>query len=324
MRALRLTALDGPDALELADVPDPPAADGMALVEVHAAGVSFPDLLLTRGEYQIRPEPPFVPGIESAGVVREAPPGSGLEPGDRVCAVTMLGGFAELVAAPVATTLPIPDGMGFDAAAGLVMNFHTALFALERRAALRAGETVLVHGAGGGVGTAALQIARGLGARAIAVASTQVKRDAALATGAELALDGSGDWVAAAREATGGRGADVVVDPVGGEVLRQSIRALAPEGRLLVIGFASGEIPEVAVNRLLLRNVSLMGVNWGGFLAAEPAYARIAADRIAELHAAGAIAPVVGERYPLERGADALHALADRRAVGKPVIVVRP
>ena len=214
--------------------------------------------------------------------------------------------------------------MGFDAAAGLVMNFHTALFALERRAALRAGATVLVHGAGGGVGTAALQIARGLGARAIAVASTQVKRDAALATGAELALDGSGDWVAAAREATGGRGADVVVDPVGGEVLRQSIRALAPEGRLLVIGFASGEIPEVAVNRLLLRNVSLMGVNWGGFLAAEPAYARIAADRIAELHAAGAIAPVVGERYPLERGADALHALADRRAVGKPVIVVRP
>lgn len=323
MRALRLTALEGPDALELAEVPDPVPGGDSVLVEVHAAGVSFPDLLLTRGEYQLRPEPPFVPGIESAGVVREAPPGSGLEPGDRVCAVTMLGGFAELVAAPLATTLPIPGGMEFDAAAGLVMNFHTALFALERRAALRAGETALVQGAGGGVGTAALQVASGLGARAIAVGSTPAKREAALAAGAELALDGSGDWVAEVREATGGRGADVVVDPVGGEVLRRSIRALAPEGRLLVIGFASGEIPEVAVNRLLLRNVSLVGVNWGGFLAFEPGYPRAAADRIAGLHAAGAIAPVVGECYPLERGADALRSLADRGSVGKPVILVR-
>lgn len=324
MRALQLRSLDGPDALEVAELPDPEPGEDGVLVEVHAAGVSFPDLLLTRGEYQLRPEPPFVPGIESAGIVRAAPAGSGLSVGDRVCAVTMLGGFAELVAAPAASTLPIPEGMAFEAAAGLVMNHHTALFALERRAALREGEWVLVHGAGGGVGSAAVQVARGLGGRPIAVASDPAKREAALGAGAELTLDSAGDWVTAVREATGGRGADVIVDPVGGEVLGRSVRALAPEGRLLVIGFASGEIPEIAVNRLLLRNVSLVGVNWGGFLATDPGYLRAAAERIATLYAAGAVAPVVGERYPLECGADALRALADRTAVGKPVIVVRP
>lgn len=324
MRALLLRSLDGPDALEVAELPDPEPGEDAVLVDVHAAGVSFPDLLLTRGEYQLRPEPPFVPGIESAGIVRAAPLGSGLREGDRVCALTMLGGFAEVVAAPAASTLPIPEGMVFEAAAGLVMNHHTALFALERRAALREGEWVLVHGAAGGVGSAALQVARGLGGRPIAVASTASKREAALAAGAELAFDAADDWVAAVREATGGRGADVIVDPVGGEVLRRSVRALAPEGRLLVIGFASGEIPEVAVNRLLLRNVSLVGVNWGGFLATEPGYLRAAAERIATLHAAGAVDPVVGERYPLERGADALRDLEARRAIGKPVIVVRP
>ncbi len=320
---MRLSALEGPDALAIAEVPEPEPAPGTVLIDVHAAGVGFPDLLLTRGEYQIRPDPPFVPGIEVAGVVRAAPAGAEVAAGDRVCAVTALGGFAEVAAAPAATTFPIPVGMGFAAAAGLVMNHHTALFALERRAGLRAGETVLVHGAGGGVGTAALQVARGLGGRPIAVAGTPEKRDAAVAAGAEVALDPGEDWVAAVRELTGGRGADVVVDPVGGEILGQSLRALAPEGRLLVIGFASGEIPEVAVNRLLLRNVALVGVNWGGFLAVEPGYPRAAAARIAELHAAGAIDPVVGERYPLERGADALRALAARRAVGKPVLIVR-
>ncbi len=324
MRALRLSALKGPDALAIAEVPEPELAPGNVLIDVHAAGVSFPDLLLTRGEYQIRPDPPFVPGIEVAGVVRAAPDDAGVAAGDRVCAVTALGGFAEVASAAAATTFPIPGEMEFAAAAGLVMNYHTALFALERRAALRPGETVLVHGAGGGVGTAALQVARGLGARPIAVASTGEKRAAAVAAGAEVALDSGEDWVAAVRELTGGRGADVIVDPVGGEVLRQSVRVLAPEGRLLVIGFASGEIPEVAVNRLLLRNVALVGVNWGGFLAVEPGYAAAAAGRIAELRAAGAIDPVVGERYPLERGADALRALAERSAVGKPVLIVRP
>jgi len=321
---LRLTALEGPGALEVADLADPEPGEDAVLVEVHAAGVSFPDLLLTRGEYQIRPEPPFVPGIESAGVVLSAPPATGFRSGDRVCALTMLGGFAELVAAPAATTVPIPEGMSFEAAAGLVMNHHTALFALERRAALREGEWALVHGAGGGVGTAAIQVARALGGRAIAVASSPAKREAALAAGAEVALDATGDWVAAVREATGGRGADVIVDPVGGEIMLRSVRALASEGRLLVIGFASGEIPEIAVNRLLLRNVSLVGVNWGGFLATDPGYLRAAAERIAILHAAGAVDPVIGARYPLERGADALRDLEARRATGKPVIVVRP
>ena len=324
MRGLLLTSLTGPEALELVDdLPEPQTAEGMVIVDVQAAGASFPDLLLCRGEYQLRPEPPFVPGIEVAGTVRSAPAQSGLAPGDRVAAATMLGGWAEVAAAPAALTFGIPDNVGFEAAAGLVMNHHTALFALERRGRIQAGETVLVHGAGGGVGTAAVQVARALGGRVLAVASPGDKAAAAATAGAEVVLDPRSDWLAAVREATGGRGADVIVDPVGGDRFDQSLRCLAPEGRLLVIGFAEGRIPTVAVNRVLLRNADIVGVNWGGFVGGNADYALATGKRISGWLADGSLRPVVGATYPLHEGRQAMRDLAARTVAGKAVLTVR-
>jgi NADPH2:quinone reductase len=324
VRALVLTALEGPEALELTDVPDPEPGEGMVLIDVHAAGVSFPDLLLTRGEYQMKAEPPFVPGIEVAGVVRSAPEGSGLAPGDRVVAQTALGGFAEAAVAPANLTFALPERLSFAQGAGLVMNHHTAVFALARRGRLAVGETVLVHGAAGGVGTAAVQVANGLGAgRVIAVVSTEAKAEVARAAGAADTVIAGDEWVAEVRELTGGRGADVIVDPVGGERFGQSLRALAPEGRLLVIGFAEGSIPQLAVNRVLLRNVDIVGVNWGGFLSVDPSAAAEEAATIARLVESGHVDPVVGETFPLERGADALRSISRRAGTGKVVLAVR-
>ena len=324
MRCLQIESLDGPDALKVAEVADPAAGAGDVLIEVHAAGVSFPDLLLTQGLYQMKPELPFIPGVDVSGVVKTAPEGSSLSPGDRVAAMTGLGGFAELAVAPDLLTFPIPDSLSFEAAAGLVMNTHTAVFALQRRGAVQPGETVLILGAGGGVGTASIQVAEALGAKVIAVASSEATQAAARSAGATTVLDGSGDWGAEARELTEGRGVDVVVDSVGGDAFMAGLRALAPEGRLLVIGFAAGSIPEIAVNRILLRNVSVVGVNWGGFLAGHPNYATEAGEVIAKLLADGSLRPAVGSTYQLEDGPQALKDLAERRATAKSVIVVRP
>lgn len=327
MLALRVNELVGPDGLELATVDDPVAAEGMVLIEVHAAGVGFVDLLLTRGEYQVKPEPPFVPGIEVAGVVVDAgvgtDPDNGLEPGTRVAAVVPFGGFAELALAPSPVAFPIPDELGFDAAAALLINYQTAHLALTRRGRMRAGEAVLVHGAAGGVGTASIQVAKALGARVIAVAGGERKLDAARASGADEALDAGGDWVAGVRELTGGRGADLVVDPVGGDRFDQSMRCMAPEGRLLVVGFASGRIPEVAVNRLLLRHLDIVGVNFGGMLPFDQQFAGEAARELFDLVRAGAIDPVIGSRYSLAEGAQALRELDARESIGKPVLLAR-
>jgi NADPH2:quinone reductase len=323
MRALRLIELSGPDGLELADVPEPDAGEGMVLIDVHAAGVAFPDLLLTRGEYQIKADPPFVPGIEVAGVVREAPEGSVLAPGMRVAAQTALGGFAEVAAAPVGLTFAIPDAMTFEQASGFVMNYHTAWFGLARRGRLAAGEALLVHGAAGGVGSAAVQVGKGLGARVIAAVSDEAKEAVARDAGADAVVRVDGDWVGAVRELTDGRGADVVFDPVGGDRFELSPRCLAPEGRLLVIGFAEGRIPEIAANRVLLRNIDVVGVNWGGFLGAHPGLASEGAAALAELFERGFVRPLVGGTYPLEEGARALRDLDERRATGKLVLSVR-
>jgi NADPH2:quinone reductase len=313
MRALRLKSLDGPEALELVDVPEPEPVDGTVLIDVHAAGVSFPDLLLTRGEYQLRIEPPFVPGIELAGVAR-----SGEEAGRRVTAFTPFGGaFAEVALAPEAMTFRAPDNLSFAEAACLTLNYQTAVFALRRRGRLKAGETVLVHGAAGGVGTAAIQVAKASGARVIAVTSSPEKASIARQAGADETLDANGDWVAEAR------GANVVFDPVGGERLEQSLRCLAPEGRLLIVGFAGGRIPELAANRILLRQIDVVGVNWGSLLGSDPGYVHETALEIARMAEEGAIRPVVSRRYPLEDGAQALRDLAERRATGKLVIETR-
>ena len=324
MRALQLQRLDGPEGLALVDMPEPEAADAV-LIDVVAAGVSFPDLLLTRGQYQMKPPVPFVPGVEVAGVVRAAPAGASVRTGDRVMAFSFgLGGFAEVVAIPAEMVFRIPSRWSFEAAAGVVMNYHTAHFALHRRGRLRAGETVVVHGAAGGVGTACVQVARGAGARVLAVVSDERKARVAQRAGAHEVLLSSGDWAAQVKEKTGGLGANVVLDPVGGDIFDKSLKVLAPEGRLLVVGFAGGRIPEVAVNRLLLRNIDVVGVAWGGFLMHEPSLTATIAKDLEAMADQGVLEPVVGAVFPLEQGAQALRELEARRATGKVVLRVRP
>jgi NADPH2:quinone reductase len=324
VRALLLESETGPSGLRLADVDEPVAADGTVLLEVHAAGVGFVDHLICRGEYQIRPPLPFVPGLEVAGVVRSAPQGSGFRPGMRVAAGTAFGGWAELAVAPEFLVMPLPDGTSFDAGAGFVVNFQTAHLALTRRGRLAEGEAVLVHGAAGGVGTACIQVARALGAGTIiGLASGRERMAVAMAAGADHALDAGDDWVAGVRELTGGRGADVVCDPVGGDATSQSLRCMAPEGRLLVIGFAAGAIPQIEANRLLLRHLDVIGVNWGGMLPLDQELPVRAARDLHRWLEKGYLKPVVGERYRLQDGAQALVDFAARRVTGKPVLVVR-
>jgi NADPH2:quinone reductase len=292
------------------------------VIDVAAAGVSFPDLLLSRGLYQLKPPLPFVPGVEVAGVVRSAPAGSGFAAGDRVASFTMLGGFAEVAATDPALTTRIPESLSMEAAAGFILNYHTAHFALARRGRLRSGETVAIHGAAGGVGTAAVQIARGLGARAVALVSSADKQAVARQAGAEVVIDTSGDWVSELRAQGGGRGVDVILDPVGGDRFDQSLRCLAPEGRLLVVGFTEGRIPSVQVNRLLLRNIDVVGVAWGAFLSVEPALFEATQQALETMIAGGVVSPIIGARFPLERAGDALHLLEERRALGKIVLTI--
>ncbi len=321
MRALLLRSLTGGDALEIAEVPAPSDPRDV-IIEVHAAGVGFPDLLMTKGQYQFKRNPPFIPGVEAAGVVLSAPEGAGVRPGDRVFASSKLGAWAEIAAANPLSTLPIPDGMSF-AEATAMANYQTAYFGLVWRGNIKAGETVLVHGAAGGTGTSAIQVARGLGASVIAIARGHEKLAVARAAGAEHCIEAESDWLAAVKEITGGRGVDIVYDPVGGDRFTDSVRSLAPLGRVLIIGFAAGTIPEVKVNRLLLRNTSAVGVAWGEYQRVDPSMPRAIAESLAKMHAEGHIRPPIGEVFEMERCADALRALDERRATGKLVLKIR-
>jgi NADPH2:quinone reductase len=322
MRAIQVGELSGPSALRLVDLADPEPAPDQVLIETHAAGVTFPDVLLTRGQYQITPDLPFVPGSEVAGVVRQAPPESGLRPGDRVAAFPGLGGFAELVVASPQATFRLPDAVPFTQAAALPMNYLTMHFALVRRGRLAPGETVLVHGAAGGIGTAAVQLASALGAHVIGVVSSEAKAAVARQAGADAVVMAD-DFLRGVRDRTGGRGVDVVVDPVGGERITDSLRSLAPEGRHLVIGFTEGAIPTVRVNRLLLNNIDVVGVGWGAFWLREPSYLQQQWGDLRPLLESGAIDPVVGEILPLDDAAAAVARLDERRALGKVVLSVR-
>jgi NADPH2:quinone reductase len=328
MRAIQIAELSGPrDALREVDLPEPEPSHMFTpgsgvVVQVHAAGVSFPEVLQTRGEYQMKPDLPFVPGSEVAGVVSSAPDGSGLNEGDRVAAFCALGGFAEAAVAPEWLTFPLPEGLDFAQGAGLVLNYHTAYFALVTRGRFREGETVLVHGAAGGVGTAALQVAKGLGGRTIAVVSSDDKERIAREAGADEVVRSDGPWKDQAKELSGG-GVDVVIDPVGGDRFTDSLRSLAEAGRCVVVGFTGGSIPEVRVNRLLHNNIDVVGAGWGAYVLGKPDVNRETGAEIDRLAANGFVKPIVGARFPLDRAADALELIDSRGATGKVVLDVR-
>jgi NADPH:quinone reductase len=327
VRALQITDLSGPSsALAEADLPEPEPSHLLTpgsgvVVDVHAAGVSFPELLQTRGQYQVKPPLPFVPGSEVGGVVRSAPDGAGVSEGDRVAAFCMLGGFAEVAVAPDFLTFPLSGELDFAQGAGLILNYHTAYFALVLRGRLAEDESVLVHGAAGGVGSAALQVAKGLGARTIAVVSNDEKERVAREAGADEVVRSDGPWKDEAKEWSGG-GVDVVIDPVGGDRFTDSLRSLGEGGRCVVVGFAAGPIPEVRVNRLLLNNIEVVGAGWGAHVMGKPDVNREIGAVVNRLVDEGAVRPIIGARFPLERAADALELLDGRGATGKVILEV--
>lgn len=321
MRAVQVVTTSGPDGVEIRGVAEPTPGPDDVLVEVHAVGVAFPDLLLSKGLYQLRPEPPFTLGADFSGLVVSAG-SSGLAPGQRVAGVVPHGAAAEQICVPGSFVLPLPGRLSFEEGAALPMNYLTAQFALKERGGIRPGETVLVHGAAGGVGTATIQVAKGYGARTIAVVSTEQKALVARAAGADetVLLEGFRDAVVAL---TGGTGVDLVMDPVGGEAFTDSLRVLAPQGRLLVVGFAAGQgIPEVKVNRLLLTNVDVRGVGWGAFAMVRPGYLHQQWAELLPMIESGVVKPPIGATYPLEEFTRALADLDGRRAVGKLVVRV--
>jgi NADPH:quinone reductase len=326
MRAIHITNLNGPDeALELVDIPEPEPSHMLTpgsgvIVDVHAAGVSFPEVLQTRGEYQFKPELPFVPGSEVGGVVRSAPDDAAVKEGDRVAAFCFLGGFAEVAVAPQYFVFAIPDEMDFAQGAALVLNYHTAYFSLKLRGRLETGETVLIQGGAGGVGTASIQVANALGARTIAVVSTDEKEQTARDAGADEVVRSDGPWKDQVKELGG---ADLVLDPVGGDRFTDSLRSLREGGRVVVVGFTGGSIPEVKVNRLLLGNTEVIGAGWGAYVMTKPEVTTRIGTEIARMMDEGFIRPPVGARFPLEKAADALNLIDSRGAMGKVVLEAR-
>jgi NADPH:quinone reductase len=328
MRAVEIVDLTGPEsALRVVDLPEPEPSHVLTpnsgvLVEVHAAGVSFPELLQTRGQYQYKPDLPFVPGSEVGGVVVSAPEGASVRPGDRVAAFSFLGAWAETAVAPEFMVFKLPAELDFAQGAALILNYHTAYFSLKLRGRLAEGETVLVHGAAGGVGTAAIQVAKGLGARTIGVVSSDEKARVARAAGADEVVRSDGPWKDEAKALSDG-GVDVVLDPVGGDRFTDSIRSLREGGRVVVVGFTGGGIPEVKVNRLLLSNTEVVGAGWGAYVMGKPDVWHEIGAAVTGLIDAGGVRPIVGARFPLEQAGKALELLDERTAVGKVVLEVR-
>jgi NADPH:quinone reductase len=320
VKACVVQELSGPSGLVYTDVDDVAGNDDTIIVDVRAAGVCFPDLLLSKGEYQLKLPPPFIPGMEAAGVVHWAPEDSEFKVGDRVSAFGVLGGYAEQVIVPLTNVTRSPAELDDAEAVSLLVNYNTMYFALARRAAMRAGDSVLVLGSAGGVGTAAIQVARAMGAgKVIALVHRTGATDFVESLGADVVLPLTDGWAQAVREHTDGRGVDIVVDPVGGSAFDDAIRVLAIDGKLLVIGFAAGAIPTVKVNRLLLRNIGVLGVAWGEYLHQVPGSAALFAFGLNQLVSAG-LKPPPPQRYPLSQGSAALQALADGGVFGKLVL----
>lgn len=323
MRAVRQHELVGPSGLRVDDLPDPTPGAGEVLVSVRAAGVNFPDVLLSRGKYQFKPEPPFVPGGEVAGVVASVGDGvTRLRPGDRVAATMIHGAFAEKVVVHEAATAKLPDAVSFETGAATLLTYATTIHALVDRASLRAGETLLVLGAAGGVGTAAVELGKALGAKVIAAASSPEKIAFCKEHGADEGIVYTReDLKERAKALTGGAGADVVYDPVGGPYTEQALRAIAWEGRLLVVGFAAGEIPKIPMNLVLLKGCQIVGVFWGSFVMRTPERNLENARRVLEWVSEGTLRPHVDEVLPFSRAAEALERLEQRKVKGKIVLV---
>lgn len=311
-----------PEELAVSEAPEPKLVPGGVLIDVKAAGCNFYDTLICRGKYQVKPPFPFVPGGEVAGIVREVGEGvTGLAPGDRVCANPWTGGYAERAVAPADGVWPIPDGMSFAEGAALPIVYGTSYAALVYRATAAAGETLLVHAAAGGVGLAAVQIGKALGMRVFGTAGGAEKLQIVRDAGAEIAIDyRDEDFVEVVSEATDGKGADVIYESVGGDVFDRSLKCIAWNGRLLVIGFAGGTIPQLAVNRVLLKNIAVVGLHWAPYGEHEPDKVRETFRALFEMYEDGRIRPRIHDTLPLEKAPEALRELSGRRVVGKIVL----
>jgi NADPH2:quinone reductase len=329
MKAWQVPELGEPrDVLRLAEVPDPVPGPGQVLVKVLAAAANFPDVLMCRGGYQVRPPLPYIPGIELCGEVVAAGPGvtgpgvTSIAPGVRLIGGPIGGAFAELTLMNAATALPAPDGLDDAEAAAFFVTYQTGWFGLHRRARLAAGETLLVHAAAGGVGSGAVQLGRTAGARVIGVAGGARKAEAARALGADVVIDRSTqDFVEVVKEVTQGRGADVIYDPVGGDTYARSTKCIAFEGRILVIGFAGGQIQSAALNHALVKNYSIVGLHWGLYQSKNPQLIKDCHAQLTTMVADGAIRPLVGERLGLDEVPAGLQRLADGDTVGRVVFV---
>jgi NADPH2:quinone reductase len=318
--------LGGPECLRFEDVdPGEPAA-GQVRIKVHAASINFPDALMVAGLYQSKPDLPFVPGFEVSGVVTHAPEESGFKPGDRVMALLdnaglTHGGYAEIADAPATSVMKMPDAMPFDQAAGFTVVFQTGWFGLHRRAGLQPGETLLVHAGAGGVGSAAIQLGKAAGATVIATAGSDQKVELCKKLGADLALNyKTQDFVEEVKRATAGRGADVVFDPVGGDVYDRSAKCIAFEGRIVLVGFTSGRIPQAAANHVLIKNYSVVGLHWGLYMKRAPELIPAAQKALLDLYQQGKIKPHISTRLPLTQAPRAMALVAEGKSTGKVVL----
>jgi len=322
MKAWRVHNWGEPETMSYEDVALPEPGPGQVRIRNHASALNFFDILQVQGKYQIKPPFPFTPGAEVAGIVDAAGPGvSQFKPGDRVLSLTHGGAFAEQSLSRADNTFPIPDGMDFGEAAAFPVVYHTSYFALRERAALQPGEWLLVHAGASGVGVSAIQIGKAFGARVIATAGGSEKLAFAKAQGADHTIDyADSSWVDQVKQITNGRGADVIYDPVGGDVFDLSTKCIASAGRLLVIGFASGRIPTIAANRILLKNMSVVGALWGGHVQAHPEFSAMAQQALAELYNQGKIRPPSPVEYPFDEARAALRDLANRKILWKAVL----
>ena len=324
MKAWQVRAWGEPEDMTLDDTAIPEPGPGQVRIANRAVALNFFDILQIQGKYQVKPPLPFIPGAEVAGTVDAVGAGvTEVAVGDKVLAMPQAGAYAEYTIAQADRAFPLPPGMDFPEAAAMPVVYHTSYFALKQRAALQSGEWLLVHAGASGVGMAAIQIGKALGARIVATAGSEAKLDFCRAQGADHTLDyRDPSWVDRIKEITGGRGADVIYDPVGGDVFDLSTKCIASEGRLLVIGFASGRIPSIAANRILLKDISIVGVHWGLYVREHPDSTVQTQRALESLYQAGHIRPVVGNRYRLNEARAALKDLADRKVIGKAVLVI--